>query len=302
MQPIRIHAPAKVNLCLRVLGKRPDGYHEIESVFHQVSLFDTLTIEPCERLEFECDSRDIGPPESNLVVRAAKLLRAEAGVDAGARILLEKKIPAGAGLGGGSSDAAATLKSLNEFWRLGLSAGRLHKLAERLGSDVPFFIHGPAARVGGRGEVVKPFVPPEPLHLLLVKPECGVPTAWAYQNLDLTNTGTDYKLSCFGIADLAAGRMPEVLHNDFEAVVIARFPVIGELKSRLLELGAAGAVMSGSGSAVAGLFFSKAAAEEAMANFEEAADGFGGLWRAVVETLTQQIGIGTWGVGQRQAT
>lgn len=288
MQPIRIHAPAKVNLCLRVIGRRPDGYHDIESVFYQVGLFDTLTIEPCEKLEFECDSRDIGPPESNLAVRAAELLRAETGTTAGARLRLEKKIPAGAGLGGGSSDAAAALKALNVFWRLGLSAGRLHELAERLGSDVPFFIHGPAARVGGRGEVVEPFVPPEPLHLLLVKPECSVPTAWAYQSLDLTNKGTDYKLACFGIADLATGRMPEAFHNDFEAVVIARFPVIGEIKAGMLELGAMGAVMSGSGSAVAGLFSSRAAAEEAMVNFEKVADGFGGWWHAVVETLTQE--------------
>ncbi|MBI5143121.1 MAG: 4-(cytidine 5'-diphospho)-2-C-methyl-D-erythritol kinase [Nitrospirae bacterium] len=278
---MRIYAPAKVNLCLRVIGKRSDGYHNIESVFYQVNLFDTLFIEPREKLEFVCDSRDIGPPESNLVVKAAELLRLETGTTAGARLRLEKKIPAGAGLGGGSSDAAAALKGLNAFWRLGLPVHRLHELAERLGSDVPFFIHGPAARVGGRGEVVEPFIPPEPLHLLLVKPECSVPTAWAYRSLDLTNKGTDYKLACFGIADLATDRMPEAFHNDFEAVVIARFPVIGEIKSRLLELGAMGAVMSGSGSAVAGIFSSNAEAEKA-------ADGFGGWWHAVVETLAQK--------------
>jgi len=274
-------APAKVNLCLRVLGKRADGFHEIDSVFYQVSLFDTLHFRPSGTLEFSSNGLDAGPAEDNLVLKAAELLRAETGVSSGAGISLEKKIPSGAGLGGGSSDAACALLGLCRLWDLELPMERLHGMAEALGSDVPFFLYGPAARVGGRGEIVSPFSPCSTFHILLVKPECPVSTAWAYQSLTLTKTGENNRLSCFGDPGFDVRKVSDRLQNDFESSVFSRFPVIGEIKSQLLECGSLGAVMSGSGSTVAGLFETRGQAEAASRNFGE-------HWNAVVETLVER--------------
>lgn len=276
-------APAKVNLCLRVLGKRADGFHEIDSVFYQVSLFDKLRFQPSANLEFSSHGLDAGPEEENLVLRAARLLRKEAGISAGASISLEKNIPSGAGLGGGSSDAACALLGLSRLWGLDISMERLQGMAETLGSDVPFFLYGPAARVGGRGEAVSVFSPCSVFHLLLVKPECSVSTAWAYQSLTLTKAARNNRLSCFGDPRFGIREAAGVLWNDFESPVFSRFPVIGEIKARLLECGSLGAVMSGSGSTVAGLF-------ESHKKAEEAGLAFGDHWNAAVQTLLEKPG------------
>jgi len=270
-------APAKINLCLRVLGRRPDGFHDIESVFYQVDLFDTLAIHPASSLEFSCSGFDAGNPSDNLVLRAARRLAARCGVREGARLELKKEIPSGAGLGGGSSDAAATLLGLNRFWRLNLSREALHEEAEALGSDVPFFLYGPAARVSGRGETVDSFTPSESIAALLVKPACSVSTAWAYEALSLTKNRQNNRLSCFGLAgeDLLSSRLR--LWNDFEKPVFERFPEIGEIKNRLLEQGSCGAVMSGSGAAVVGLFDTEFSARQAATAFPD-------CWSAVVRT------------------
>lgn len=279
----KLPAPAKVNLCLRVLGRRADGFHEIDSVFYQVSLFDTLHFLPARTLKFSSKGLDAGPEEENLVLRAAELLRKEAGVSSGADIILEKNIPSGAGLGGGSSDAACALLGLSRLWGLNLTMDRLHGMAEALGSDVPFFLYGPAARVGGRGEIVSAFSPRSAFHMLLVKPECSVSTAWAYQSLALTKIRKNNRLSCFGDPHCGVREASRALWNDFEGPVFSKFPVIGEIKSRLLECGSIGAVMSGSGSTVAGLFESRDVAEEA-------GRSFGNHWNSVVETLMERPG------------
>ncbi|NTU41797.1 MAG: 4-(cytidine 5'-diphospho)-2-C-methyl-D-erythritol kinase, partial [Nitrospirales bacterium] len=155
MDPLVLKAPAKINWSLFVLGKRPDGYHNILSLMQTVSLSDTIEIHPSERIEVITEM-DI-PVEQNLVYRAAILLRDHAECRSGARIILKKEIPAGAGLGGGSSDAATALMGLNLFWRLGLSRETLKKVGEQIGSDVPFFFHSPIAMAEGRGEILTPF-------------------------------------------------------------------------------------------------------------------------------------------------
>ncbi len=280
MKPLTLRAPAKVNLCLRVLGRRPDGYHDIDSLFFQVSLYDTLTLEPAAEFSFECEGEEAGPLQDNLVVRTARLLQEVCGVSRGARICLLKKIPSGAGLGGGSSDAASALLGLSLLWGLGLGADQLQKLGASLGSDVPFFLSGAAARVTGRGECVAPFAPKMTIPLLLVKPACRVSTAWAYRELSLTKGDGNYKLPCSGGPDTGLEAILSGLSNDFEVPVFRQFPEIEELKLRLLSAGAAGAVMSGSGSAVAGLFESEQKAREA-------ARRFSGEWHVVARTLVR---------------
>ncbi len=288
MSAFKLKAPAKVNLCIRVLGKRTDGFHEIESVFYQVSLFDTLTFEllPTDQLMLTCSDKTCGPVGQNLVIKAANLLRKRYGVTAGASIHLDKKIPAGAGLGGGSSDAAAALVGLSKLWELKFSSKKpnaeLHFMAEQLGSDVPFFLYGPAARVSGRGEVVIPFIPKKPFHMLLVKPDFSISTAWAYQNLTLTNNRRKSRLCCSSIVGGDTGEVADGLWNDFEQIVLKRFPEVREIKSRLVDAGALGTVMSGSGSSVVGLFDSH---DQAVIASKE----FGQLWNVTAETLMESV-------------
>jgi len=273
-----LKAPAKINLCLHVLGKRTDGFHDIDSLFFQVSLYDTLGFNASRNLSFRCEGEEAGPPDENLVFRTARLLQEVSGSAHGAQIYLRKNIPSGAGLGGGSSDAAATLLGLNRLWNLGFDIPYLQELGSRLGSDVPFFLGGVAARVTGRGEHVDSFSPGYQIPVLLVKPECRVSTRWAYEALSLTKGGGNYKLPCSGGRETGVESLLSGLSNDFEGPVFKQFPEIGELKSRLISAGAAGAVMSGSGSAVVGVFDSTEKAREASLRFS-------GEWHAVARTL-----------------
>ena len=178
-----LRAPAKINLYLRVLGKRPDGYHELETVFERVDLADELAFEASRELALTCDDPSLPCGEDNLVLRAARLLQQATGCGAGARIHLTKRIPIAAGLGGGSSDAAAAMVGLNQLWNLWLESSHLMELGASLGSDVPFFLAPTAFAVGrGRGEQCEP-LPPEPplVHVLVVPPE-RLSTREVYKN------------------------------------------------------------------------------------------------------------------------
>src|SRR2546430_2229029 len=178
---MQILAPAKINLSLRVLGKRPDGFHEIETLIAPISLYDKIDIEKQNRwIDFSCDDPTLSTGDDNLVVRAAKAFFEKAKIKSGVSIKLEKKIPHGAGLGGGSSDAAATLKALNQLFEAKLSREELAKLGSTIGSDVAFFLFGSAALCKGRGEIVEPTRLKKKLSLLLLKPAFGVSSAWAY--------------------------------------------------------------------------------------------------------------------------
>ncbi|GAB4389611.1 MAG: 4-(cytidine 5'-diphospho)-2-C-methyl-D-erythritol kinase [Thermodesulfovibrionales bacterium] len=273
-------APAKINWFLAVRGRRPDGFHEIESLIQRVSLYDALVFEESDRLEVVTQS-DI-PPLENLVYRAALLLMGRAGgaKAPGVRISLDKKIPIAAGLAGGSSDAAFTLKGLRELWGLGLSDGEMEGLASTLGSDVPFFLNGPAALVSGRGEKVSPVETGNPTALLLIKPPFGVSAGWAYASLGRAGAGEpgpEGFVKALREGDLGALR--GLMRNDLEGPVIRKHPEVGELKKRLYAAGALAASMSGSGPTVFGVFETR---ERAV----KAAESFRGLWRAVVETET----------------
>lgn len=234
-------APAKINLTLRVLGKRADGFHEIETLIAPIGLADCLLAELADAWSFACDDPSVPGDERNLAVRAARLFFAETGVPDRVRMRLQKVIPHGAGLGGGSSDAAAALLLLDELHGTGLSHGRLMELAAELGSDVPVFINGRAAWCRGRGERVEAADFEERLPVLLLKPGFGVPTPWAYRHWEASRELSGVR---YGPQEFAWGR----LENGLERPVFEKYMLLGAMKEWLLEQPeAAGALMSGSG-------------------------------------------------------
>jgi 4-diphosphocytidyl-2-C-methyl-D-erythritol kinase len=287
---ITLKAPAKINWSLYVLDRRDDGYHNIISLMQKIAVCDTLTFEPAGDI---CLASSMNIPlERNLVFRAARALQTAAGVWKGASICLVKEIPEGAGLGGGSSDAAAALVGLNELWGLEFDDARLRDIGATLGSDVPFFIGPSAAIVRGRGETLVPEYMRPGLTLLVVKPDESISTASAYRAVaqaraaggaarDLTNI--EEKLNNIRLIIRALNEGPisgagPLLVNDFGEVAAGMIPVIGEISKGLLRAGAVAALLSGSGSAVFGLFEDRQDAERASGLFR-------GRWNRVTETL-----------------
>jgi 4-diphosphocytidyl-2-C-methyl-D-erythritol kinase len=257
-------APAKVNLFLRVLGKRTDGFHEILSLMQPVSVFDeiSVTLSDGHGVTVSSDSIDAPGGEENLCHKAAALFFWSTGYRFQADIAVKKVIPVGAGLGGGSSDAATVLMALNEMTGIGLPDGALMELAARLGSDVPFFILKGAALAAGRGEKLQRARLPE-LHYVLINPGIHVSTASAYSSLDLTKTGENNTLLYSYEVPASQDGVVAALFNDLESVTLARHPEISALRETLKGAGARGALMSGSGSTVFGVFYSRAEAEQA---------------------------------------
>ncbi len=268
-ESIRVTAPCKINLHLRVLAKRADGYHGIESVFQLVSLADGLSVSVSGPLgSCAVISPSMALPPVNTVSRAVELFRAETGVRDGIAVELDKRVPAGAGLGGGSSDAAATLVALDRLFGTGLSRETLARLAAGIGSDVPFFIEGGAAVVEGRGERVTPIAARNDLHGVLIWPAVHSSTAEAYGLVDSWQAeGRESGIEWPGVADLPGiYRLPVeswAFRNGFTAPLEARYPVIGDARVALVDQGALFAEMSGSGSTVFGLFADRETAEAA---------------------------------------
>jgi len=247
---------AKINLALSVLGRREDGYHDIQTVFQTINLFDELEFQTASRLEF-CSKNLPGiPPEDNLVWKAANLLAAGFNVKTGAAITLAKRIPVGAGLGGGSSNAAAALLGLCRLWGIEASEDDLIPLASRLGSDVPFFLHGGTALGTGRGEKIHPLPDPPREHLVVIYPGIQVSTAEAYRslNLGLTSSTEDHRIQVFRCQVEGKRSFLTGIFNDFEKSILAAYPSIREAKSFLEAQGATAALLSGSGSSVFGFF------------------------------------------------
>ncbi len=245
MNPLTLHAPAKLNLSLRILGKREDGFHELDTIMVKLpGLHDTLEFTPAASFAFTCDDPAIPADQSNLVVKAARAYEAASGVSCDCLISLRKRIPSGAGLGGGSSDAATTLIGLNQFHGFKLGSQQLHEIAARLGSDINFFLISGAARCRGRGEIIDAIPSPPALRLLLLKPAFGVSTPDAYkrwkQSIDLP--GVRY-------SQQQVNKL--LLVNDLERPVFEKHRFLAELKQWLLARDETQAsLMSGSGSTI----------------------------------------------------
>jgi len=277
---LTLSAPAKINYLLDVTGKRPDGYHDLRMIMQRVDLCDkiTLTLTDTSDINVSCPSKGAPDGPGNIAWRAARALldRAESGV--GVNIEIIKNIPVAAGLGGGSSDAASVLMGLNELLQLGLSDQHLMEIGGTLGADVPFFIFKKTALAEGVGDKLTPLPGMPKCWILLVNPGVHVSTAWVYRSLQLTSGGELNKLPKFfeSIDDVVS-----ILSNDLESVTIPAFPVIADIKSRLMDLGAAGSMMSGSGPTVFGVFKSFDAAEAARREVTKGTNWFA----ATAETL-----------------
>ena len=251
---------AKINLHLRVLRVRGDGYHEIATLLHAIDLSDEMTFSRTDSgVHLQVSGLPVEGGRDNLAHRAATLLMRNHKASGGVRISLIKRIPVAAGLGGGSSNAAVTLTALNRLWDFHLSRERLHELAATLGSDVPFFLSGAAALGRGRGEILSPLPALKGLYLVLVVPPFQVTSARAYGdlNLELTKSNDDISMmqsitSAEKIKDWAP-----LLRNDLEAPVIGRHPEIEQIKAELMRSGAQAALMSGSGPTVFGLYIQR---------------------------------------------
>jgi 4-diphosphocytidyl-2-C-methyl-D-erythritol kinase len=285
---LRLPSFAKINWSLQILGLRSDGYHEIVTLLQTVSLCDELTFEPRDdsQIILRCDDPSIPTDDTNLIVKAAVALRKRLGSSSGAEITLTKKIPAQGGLGGASSNAAATLLALNALWRADLSPGQLKLIGRGLGSDVPSFFVGGRCIAIGTGTTVKALHDPPLQRLIIVTPNAEVATANAYAALNARSLTTSDAASILSssLADLfsaGSGQMP--LRNDFERVIFEIEPEIERAKMALLEAGARGALLAGSGSSVFGVFDDEAARSRAADNLKSEAG-----WRVFFcETLSR---------------
>ena len=261
LSTVTLRSPAKINLCLSVLGRRPDGYHEVEMLMQMVGLYDEVTVSlGGPGISVKCDSVAVPSGEGNIAWKAAAEILKVSGKEAGLEIEIKKNIPVAAGLGGGSGNAAAVLAAANRLLDCGLGRDQLAGIGARIGMDVPFFFFGPTALARGRGEILTELAPLPQIPILLVNPGFETSTAWVYKsmNLRLTKKAGCNRISRLNIRNIAGG-----LHNDLETVTQAAHPVINRIKDALLEQGAAGALMSGSGPTVFGIFETEAACQAA---------------------------------------
>jgi len=262
---LKVLSPAKVNLFLRVSGKRPDGYHDILSLMQPVSLYDDIEIEAGEGegISVSSDNPALPVGAENLAHRAASAFLKKLGKTKSVSIHIKKRIPVGAGLGGGSSNAASVLMGLNELAGAGFDEAVLMDIGSRLGSDVPFFILKSGALAAGRGTELKRVKVPE-FGYILINPGYHVSTAWVYGNLDLTKKPENNKLT-YSVASFREGFEVGDLYNDLESVTLKEHPDLAEYKKILVKNGALGALMSGSGPTVFGVYTDGESAQKAYA-------------------------------------
>lgn len=255
MNQITLRANAKINLFLNVLNKRPDGYHNIETIYQSISLHDTITLRKIWHggIRLQCNLPDLPTDERNIVYKAAKLMKMESKTDYGADIQIIKRIPIGAGLAGGSADAAATLVGLNELWDIGFNQDKLQELGIKLGADVPFCIVGGTCLGEGKGEKITKLNPLPPFPVVIANPGFQVSTAWAYENIDnlgLTESTKNANILIDKINQKELSNISDDLFNIFELVVFRKYPILSELKDRLNKNGSLGSLMTGSGPTV----------------------------------------------------
>ncbi len=255
---------AKINLHLAITGKRSDGYHDIETIFQEIDFCDHMEFTPASDLSLSSNHPGLPLNEENLIIKAARLLSE----DKGCHITIEKRIPMGAGLGGGSSNAAATLLALNKLWDKGLSPGQLQALAAQLGSDVPFFMIGGTAWASGRGELVHPLSPGPAYYGVLCMPDIHISTVWAYQNSKfiLTKRGKNLTLSIVSDALNRPNEWKNLFFNDLEPIALTKYPLLNEIIATMVDSGAFYAHMTGSGSTIFGLFTDQEQARRAAEN------------------------------------
>lgn len=260
---MKILAPAKVNLFLSILGKRNDGYHEICTLMQRIGIFDEMDIELTEKgIELIPEGAEVPPGLDNLAGKAAQIFLQAAGLDKGVRIRLRKKIPIAAGLGGGSSDAASVLMGLNEILQRKWSKEYLQALGVSIGADVPFFIGQKSAIAKGIGEKLIPVNLPNSMWYVLLVPSWPISTSWAYATFDELKENRKPKEKIAKEYSQIEDILP-IMDNDLEKVAFQKYPELAIIKKKLIEKGARGALMSGSGPTIYGLFPSRKEAEEA---------------------------------------
>jgi 4-diphosphocytidyl-2-C-methyl-D-erythritol kinase len=275
---LQSQSPCKINLLLNILGRRGDGFHELETVMQPVPLFDEIQMEKAGReIVLSCNNSELPLDSRNLVYRAAQMLRAEAGITDGLRIHLTKKIPLAAGLGGGSGNAAVTLRMVNSIFGNPLPPSKLEELAGRLGSDVPFFLGVGPALATGRGEKIEKLSPLTALNglkLLLVHPGFGISTAWAYQSLakypDALNGKDGRARSLITALEKEPAELAlQQMYNSLEAPALEKYPVLRLYQEFFLSRGAVGTLMSGSGSTTFAIFRTQGEAENATESYRK---------------------------------
>jgi 4-diphosphocytidyl-2-C-methyl-D-erythritol kinase len=272
MHPLMVKAFAKINLGLLITGKRQDGYHTLETIFAPINWYDTIEFIDSDVISMSCSNVDLPIDDNNLCIRAARSLQQYAGTGKGIEMKLQKQVPFGAGLGGGSSDAATVLRVLNELWQVHVSPSELHALAVKLGADVPYFLAMKGlAYATGIGDDLDDLGVTLPYFIVTVFPEEHISTVWAYRNFyprfdrpipDLKKIASELCLS-------GKKQSLSTFENDFEPAVFDHFPAVRHVKSALLEEGSIFASLSGSGSAVFGLFEREEQAQAAMKRLPE---------------------------------
>ncbi|KPJ51097.1 hypothetical protein AMJ40_00890 [candidate division TA06 bacterium DG_26] len=271
MDSIRLKSYAKVNLGLEVLGRRDDGYHEVRTVLQTVSLHDKITIKlQGEGIKIRCNSPWVPCNEKNLAYKAAAVLLKMSKAKCGVKITIKKNIPIGAGLGGGSSNAAATLLALNQLLDLNLSAEELEEIGREIGTDVPFFLTGGMALACGRGDELRFFTKTPCFWGLVIYPNFSVSTSWAYDNVELPKNPSNHIEKLIQAAE--EGDVKELaanLQNRFEGIIFQKYPVLAAMKKTLRAKGALGGSLCGSGSSVFGIFDDKEGAERALFHFSD---------------------------------
>lgn len=270
---IRREAFAKINLGLDVVRRLPNGYHEVHMIMQTVGICDVLTFrKAASGIQLMVDNEELPTDGNNLICKAAKLLLESAGIEGGVRITLEKHIPIAAGMAGGSTDAAAALLGINELYEIGYDVDKLKELGVKIGADVPYCIQGGTALAEGIGEVLSALPKPPACHLVIAKPDINVSTKFVYENLRAneleSHPDIDGMIEGLEKGDLKA--ITDRLANVLETVTVPAYPIIDEIKQSMLDAGAEGALMSGSGPTVFGIFTELEKAKQAAKRIEDA--------------------------------
>lgn len=266
---MKYFAPAKINLFLDVLNKRDDGYHNLSMIMQTIDLCDEIDIEKAEKISLECNKDGIPLNEKNLVWKAADLFFEYTKINGGCKIYLKKVIPDGAGLGGGSSDAAQALIALNEIYDTKLSNEQLKGIAVKIGADVPFFIEKGCCLAEGIGDILTPIENNTNPYVLVYKPEVSISTKWVYESLNLNNKKEKNKDELIELLRVGNMKFYDGIFNVLEDVSITKYPEIEDIKNKFKNLGATNAMMTGSGSAVFAIFVDEIKAKEALGHFEK---------------------------------